>query len=246
MRGAGRFIAMSVGLLAASAGLYLLQVAIFHRPEETEFYLLQDIAFIPAQVLLVTLIVGRLLTLHEKRSLLNKMNMVIGAFYAEVGTELLRRLVALDTNANAIRAGLTIQTDWAPRQFAEACDLTRGHAARIAVSSDDLEDLQRYLLAKRTFMLRLLENPNLLEHNDFTDCLWAVFHLTDELAHRKEVKVLPGTDLRHLTVDMDRAYKHLMIEWLAYMKHLQKDYPYLFSLALRTNPFDLSARVEVR
>jgi len=33
---------------------------------------------------------------------------------------------------------------------------------------------------------------------------------------------------------------------LAYMKHLKKEYPYLFSLAVRTNPFDPGASVEVR
>jgi hypothetical protein len=29
------------------------------------------------------------------------------------------------------------------------------------------------------------------------------------------------------------------------MRHLRDDYPYLFSLARRTNPFDPAARVEV-
>ena len=30
------------------------------------------------------------------------------------------------------------------------------------------------------------------------------------------------------------------------LRHLQEDYPYLYSLAGRTNPFDPHARVEVR
>ena len=29
------------------------------------------------------------------------------------------------------------------------------------------------------------------------------------------------------------------------MEHLKTDYPYLFALAVRTNPFDPDARVEV-
>ena len=91
----------------------------------------------------------------------------------------------------------------------------------------------------------LLENPNLLEHDTFTDTLWAVFHLTDELAHREDLKSLPETDVRHLSGDIDRAYKCIVAEWLEYMKHLKRDYPYLFSLAVRTNPFDPAARVEV-
>ncbi len=45
----------------------------------------------------------------------------------------------------------------------------------------------------------------------------------------------------HLSGDIRRAYSILITEWLAYMKHLKSDYPYLFSLAVRTNPFDQTA-----
>jgi hypothetical protein len=30
-------------------------------------------------------------------------------------------------------------------------------------------------------------------------------------------------------------------QWLDYMKHLKGNYPFLFSLAMRTNPFDQNA-----
>jgi hypothetical protein len=245
MKPNGWSLAMGSGLLAVSIGLYFIQVAVFQRVEDTRFYLLQDLAFLPVQVLLVTLIVDRLLTRREKLNLLDKMNMVIGAFHAEVGTDLLRRLLAFDVQRSALCAALNVRRDWTPRQFADAGVATRRHTAQIEFSSADLDALRRYLLLRREFLLRLLENPNLLEHNTFADCLWAVFHLTDELAHRTDLTALPDTDRRHLAGDMDRAYKHIVIEWLAYMKHLKRAYPYLFSLALRTNPFDPSARVEV-
>jgi hypothetical protein len=37
----------------------------------------------------------------------------------------------------------------------------------------------------------------------------------------------------------------LVTEWLSYMRHLSDSYPYLFSLAMRTNPFDPQASPEV-
>jgi len=95
-------------------------------------------------------------------------------------------------------------------------------------------------------LLGLLENPNLLEHESFTNLLWAVFHLTDELAHRSDLVKLPDTDYQHLAGDMKRVYHQLIIQWLNYMKHLKQDYPYLFSLAMRTNPFDINASVVVK
>ena len=238
---------MSIGitLVALSVGLYFLQIAVFHRADDTEFYLLQDLAFLPVQVLLVTLIVDRLVTRRERQSMLDKMNMVIGAFYAEVGTELLRRLLAFDSQGSAIKPGMVIQKDWTPRQFADAIDLARGHVSKIEFPREGLTELRRFLLARRDFLLRLLENPNLLEHDTFTDSLWAVFHLTDELAHRADLNAVPDADAQHLAGDVDRAYKCIVTEWLAYMRNLKRDYPYLFSLALRTNPFDPAARVEV-
>jgi hypothetical protein len=40
---------------------------------------------------------------------------------------------------------------------------------------------------------------------------------------------------------MKRTYSQLVVQWLLYMEHLKDDYPYLFSLAVRTNPFDPDA-----
>jgi hypothetical protein len=101
-------------------------------------------------------------------------------------------------------------------------------------------------MEQRDFLLRLLENPNLLEHRSFTNLLRAVFHLTEELTFRRNLHNLPQTDYEHLSVDIKRAYVLLISEWLAYMKYLRDYYPYLFSLAVRTNPFDPDASPEVK
>jgi len=96
-------------------------------------------------------------------------------------------------------------------------------------------------MTKKDFLLRLLENQNLLEHESFTDVLWAVFHLAEELEARESLQGLPDADHKHLSSDVKRVYGQLALQWLKYMEHLKKSYPYLFSLSLRTNPFDRSA-----
>ena len=90
-----------------------------------------------------------------------------------------------------------------------------------------------------------MENPNLLEHDAFANLLLAVFHLTEELAQRRDLHHLTPGDREHLAGDIERAYVLLIAEWLDYMQHLQKNYPYLFSLARRTNPFDPEASVVI-
>ena len=93
----------------------------------------------------------------------------------------------------------------------------------------DLDGLRGFLSGKRDFLLRLLENPNVLEHEAFTDVLRAAFHLVEELAHREKAGDLPEADRRHLAGDMNRVYRLLLHQWLTYMKYLKKNYPYLFS-----------------
>lgn len=101
------------------------------------------------------------------------------------------------------------------------------------------------LTKKKGFLLNLLENPNLLEHNSFTEMLWAIFHLTEELEHRKDLNSLLEKDYEHVTNDIKRAYNRIVTQWVLYMNHLKDKYPYLFSLAVRTNPFDEKTPVEV-
>lgn len=239
-------VVLGLGLILLSGALYLIQVAVFRKGADTEFYLLQDLAFLPVQVLLATMLVNSFVTRREKRILLHKMNMVIGTFYAEAGTELLKMLARLDAASATMGPRLAVGSDWTSRQFVDAAAHVRSHRARIDVRPEDLALLASYLKSQRDLLLRLLENPNLLEHDAFTDLLWAVFHVSDELAHRPDLAQLSGSDRNHLIVDIERAYKHLIIEWIAYVRHLKDDYPYLFSLAVRTNPFDPKANVAVQ
>ncbi len=138
-----------------------------------------------------------------------------------------------------------MKVGWTDKDFDRAGKYIKEVRHDIDSRQGNLEFLRSFLIGKRTFMLRLLENPILLEHDSFTDLLWAVFHVKDELANRQKLNDLPENDLDHLTEDIHRAYNRLIAEWIEYMRHLKKEYPYLFSLAVRTNPFDLDARVEI-
>ena len=85
----------------------------------------------------------------------------------------------------------------------------------------------------------------MLEHETFTDLLRALAHFTEELANRDDLKNIPDADSAHLAGDVHRAYRRLALQWLNYMEYLKLEYPYLFSLAIRTNPFDENAKAAV-
>jgi hypothetical protein len=239
-------IMLSVVLIALSAVLYVLQIRIFHSQRDTLFYLFQDLAFVPIQVLLVTVIVDQVMRIREKIAMLNKLNMVIGTFFSEVGTRLLRSFSGFDHHFDHIRRNLVVTKDWTDLNFSKVAKDVRSYDYRLDYKRRDLNELKTFLVAKRDFLLRLLENQNLLEHESFTDLLWAVFHLTEELEARGNLAQLSMPDGEHIAGDMRRAYGTLIVQWLAYMKHLKKEYPYLFSLAVRTNPFDPDVSVAVK
>jgi len=234
-------VLLAVSLVALSAAFYIAQIMIFQTPRDTFFYLLQDLAFVPVQVLLVTLIINRLLSVREKRSRLEKLNMVIGAFFSEVGTSLLTYLSDCDPHLEKIRGHLIVSNNWSDEEFARVSSRLRSYDYGVGRGKADLGYLKGFLAARREFLLRLIENPNLLEHETFTELLLAVFHLVEELTCREDVHHLPNTDVIHIEGDIKRVYGLLVSEWLDYMKHLKDNYPYLFSLAIRLNPFDKDA-----
>jgi len=231
-------ILLGLSFIFLSAILYLIHYAIFRDSHHILLYLIGDIAFLPIQVLLVTLIIDQLLSAREKRAMLKKMNMVIGAFFSEVGTQLLKSFSDFASHEDQINKDLVQNNDWSNKAFSNIHQHLKGYDYRVESQKGDLESLKNFLLEKRDFLLGLLENPNLLEHESFTELLWAVFHLTEELTFRPGLKQLPETDYGHLSGDIKRAYVLLISEWLAYMKHLRDNYPYLFSLAARMNPFN--------
>jgi hypothetical protein len=236
---------LGITLILLSAAFYLIHYAIFRDAHHIFLYLVGDVAFVFVEVLLVTMIIHELLSVREKRALMSKLNMVIGAFFSEVGTPLLGNLAGCDPGADKVRRELMVTGHWTKEQFAKAKQAIGSYAFKIDVQCKDLPAMLDMLILKREFMLRLLENPNLLEHDTFTGLLMAVFHLTEELASRSDLRQLKDADRLHIAGDMKRVYGLLALEWLDYMQHLRENYPYLFSFAIRTNPFDPSATPEV-
>ncbi len=231
------FLFAAAFFLAASALFYGIHYLIFRDPHHIFIYLLGDFAFLPLEVFLVVIVIERILTRRDKQAMLYKLNMVIGAFFSEVGNKLLADLFKYFDNKDEIFHNLNVTQNWTAKDFKQADAFAYDLKIDLDIRKIDLEGLKKFLSGKRMYLLTLLENPNLLEHDRFTDLLWATTHLDEELEARPSLKDLPAADLEHLTVDIERMYDHLASEWLDYVQHLKATYPFLFSLVLRTHPF---------
>jgi hypothetical protein len=245
MRQSIKEIVFGIVLVLLSAVAYGVHYLLFRDLHHIFLYLVGDIAFVFIEVLLVTLIIHRLLEYREKQHKMEKLNMIIGIFFSEMGTELLSYFSDIDPDLDSIRKDLFIDGNWSPGDFDGLVMRLNGYRYRVDPSRLDLKSLSEFILGKRDFVLTLMENPNLLEHERFTELLRVVFHVADELRFRKENTSLPQTDLNHIAADINRAYGMLVREWVLYMGHLKRHFPYLFSLAVRTNPFDQNATVIV-
>lgn len=223
-------------LVILSVATYVVHYLIFHDAHHILIYLVGDLAFLPLEVLLVGIVVERIMTKREVDEKISKLNMVVGTFFAEVGHHLSAVLLNASSDRENIIANFDITPAWKKQDYNRARNYAQKDTS-VDFPNIDLDALKSFLLSKRQFLLVLIENPNLLEHERFTDLLLSTFHLTEELESRPSLHDLPVRDMQHLDVDIKRAFKHLVVEWLDYMQHVQSDYPFLYSHYLRTHPF---------
>ena len=134
-------IALGSSLVLLSALVYFGQFLIFGRATDMFFYMLQDLAFVPIQVLLVTLIISSLLESREKRARLEKMNMVMGTFFSEIGIRLLAHFSASDSDLDIIRGKLVMTKDWSKREFFSVSRLLKDYNFVLNIEKVDLEAL---------------------------------------------------------------------------------------------------------
>jgi len=234
-----------IGLVTLTLLLMTVHYLVFQDSRYLFTYLLADLAFIPIEVLIVTLIIDQLLESRERQQRMEKMNMVIGIFFSRIGTQLLATLSRADPYPGPLQAQMVAGTDWTAERFREAHEGLTSWECRIDPARVDREALRALLLQNEDFLLRIVENPMVFEHESFTDLILAITHLDEELKARADLLHLPPADIAHLKADMERGYSRLVPEWLKYMEYLRNHYPYLFSLAMRTNPFDEKATVVI-
>lgn len=182
---------------------------------------------------------------REEKIRKEKVNMVLGLFFSEMGNELLTHFIQFDNEINLLYQNLRVSIKWENEDFNKAYDILKTHRISINSHNGDMPALLKCMQSRSDLLLRLIENPIIQEHEHFTELLRAIFHLRDELSHRNSLSQLLDADRKHLEGDISRAYKLLIFEWLRYLRYIKKNYGYLFSLAVRTNPFDPDATITV-
>lgn len=235
-----------VSALVASILMYIVQYAVFNDYLGIINSFFGKIAFVPIQVFLITVVISGILSDMEKSARLEKLNILIGTFFSETGTKSLKYFSKIDPNIEEIGNKLKVTDSWVDEDFKNALNYAKDRDYTLNASKEDILEIYEFLSKNKEFLMRLLENPNLMEHEHFTELLRAVFHLLEELESRENLHESSENDIMHLNGDMVRSYRLITIEWVNYMKYLKNNYPYLFSLAMRRNPFDKTAKTSLK
>jgi hypothetical protein len=119
--------------------------------------MLGDFGFLFLDVLLVILLIERLLSRREKRSIMNKLNMVIGTFLSEVGLELLRKFSNFVINSQNLERQLELSPDWEKKDFKKAMAAVQNFPYEIKIDKSSLLEI-RYLeeICWKTFQILIM------------------------------------------------------------------------------------------
>lgn len=217
-------------LLAAGACVYALQIWIFHDPHTTFFYLMQDLAFMPITIAVVTLMVGEVMNRNEHRQQIAKTRMLTSSFFTEMGEKLMVILLQSMTRGCTMEefTSKTMECDADVKQL-------QSYIAQMDYSVNITEDTynrcRELILGHQTPLLVLASNPMLMEHEQFTDLLWGIFHLIDEFRLRGEWTDIPPEAREHIENDFSEVLQSLMINWVSNARYLRQTYPNYYAAA---------------
>ena len=243
-------IRFAIIMFVLAVVIFLARYLIFGDGEEIIAYLWKHIGFIPIDILIVAFLLEGIMGKKEHEAILEKIDMLMGTFFSEIGNDLLAELSKV--NKNKINTeNLKDIRNWEEKDFDNKMKELKENGLDFKADippeerEEFLTNVHSLLMEKREFLVNLINNPNLLEKDEFSSLLLALLHLDEELSRRGEFSDIKDADFNHLNGDMKRVYSKLVYEWVYYLKYLKKYYPYMISLAIRTNPFDSEALTRI-
>lgn len=241
-------IKTGVLLIGLSVILHYIHFLVFKDMHHIMVFLIADIAFIPLEVFFVTVVLDKMIEKREKMHLIEKLNMLVGLFYSQLGLNVFRQFIEADESIVKLSSNCKVNASSKIDDFKSTYEFLKSHDHHINVEKINFVKLNDAINDSKDLLVSLIANPSLLEHESFSELLMSIFHLQEELAMREissDKSKMNKHDLEHLTVDCVRAYKNISLEWLKYIQHLKVNYPYLYVTALIKNPYDFRNTDEI-
>ena len=231
MKNLKQYLFVSFILIFLSLTMFLIHYLIFGQLENTIYYSLMSLCFIPINILSVTLVFEKLVERRARLERVSKLNMLVGLFFSDIGFTLLKLIVAGDDNIHSL--GLDFN------DLKSCVNKLKSHDHQVVFEKINYPELKELVIGGKDILSSLISNESILEHETFANLLMSLMHLRDEIIFIKYTDLTPD-DCAHLKGDLIRVYENLTFQWINYLSHLKQFYPYQYSGAIKFNPFTLN------
>lgn len=222
------YLFISFILISLSVIMFTIHFMMFGQALNTAYYSIMNLCFIPINSLVVTIILEKLIDHRSKKERIEKLNMLIGIFFTEIGGKLMHYIIVSDKNTSDFNFNF--------EDLKYVRTTLTNHDYNIEIDEIDLNSIKNLLVENNNLLINLISNENLLQNQTFTDLIMSIIHLRDEILFF-ESNTLEEVSKKHLENDILRVYENIVIQWVFYLEYLKKFYPFLYSNAIRVNPF---------
>lgn len=217
--------------------IYITHYLIFGQLRSTVSSLILSLAYVPIGVMFNMLILDRIFKKSNEIRLERRINIIIGSFFHEIGNDLINTIVVGDENVDVLRYLCDASIDWDDKNFKELSEIIKVYECKITIDKIDLKLLKDILGNKEEFILDLIINSNLDDYEGFGEMLMSILHVRDEFDSLFIDGIINERDKLHMTIDICRSYKSLLIFRVDYIKNLKDYYPLMFIRLMDNSPF---------
>ena len=217
-------------LLCTSALLYAIHYLIFRDLHHLAIFGLHELAFVPLEVILVTLGLDKLVEKTHREEARSKVSIIETLYFNESGGTMLRYLTSFDPDAARLRELLQVTENWRSSDFRQAIRQLKSYPFLLDLDRIDFFGLHYHLSS-------MLENPALTQSEAFTEMIMKIYLLWEELDGRTNLYQLPEKDRNYLAELLHEIYRELTEYWLDNVYNHSIHNRFRLHRAIESNPF---------
>ena len=88
----------AIVMLIIASIFFVSRIIVLGDPEEVVAYLWKQIGFIPVNILIVALLLDGIMSKKEREAILEKLDMLMGTFFTEIGNDLISEISKANKN----------------------------------------------------------------------------------------------------------------------------------------------------
>lgn len=224
-------------LVVFSAIMYVVHYLIFHDFHHIAIFFVHDIAFLPLEVILVSLGFDKMIERTNEAETKSRLSIIETLFFNQSGDQMLRYLIRFDPNSAQLKEALCVTESWRSSDFAMAARKLDAYPFSLELEQIDFFGMHYHLNERVDFYRNILENPATTQSDEFTAMVMNIYLLWEELDCRTDLYNLSSEERNYLGELLLLIYRELVEYWLdnAY-NHSLHNRPRLRRL-VSTNPF---------